>query len=56
MDIFYAYLDSNIWIMNIYAPNHNRLDFWHKLLENPLIDHTTIIGGDLNFTIGHEES
>jgi len=41
--------------MNIYAPNHSILDFLQQLLENPLIDQSTILGGDLNFSIGHED-
>lgn len=28
MDTFSAELGKNIHIMNIYAPNHSRLDFW----------------------------
>ena len=56
MDIFLDELGKNLCILNIYAPNHTKLDFWYQLLENPLIDHSTILCEDPNFTIGHEES
>lgn len=56
MDIFSAKLGRSLYIMSIYVPNHSRLDFWQKILENPLLNHSIILGGALNFTIGHEES
>lgn len=56
MDLFSAILGKRIHIINIYAPYQNRLDFWKLFLDNPMINSTTILGGDLNFSIGHEES
>lgn len=56
MDVFAGDLGKNICIMNIYAPNQNRLEFWQSIMDNPLITCSTIIGGDLNFSIGNEES
>lgn len=56
MDIFVGELGLQLKVINIYAPNQNRLDFWHNLLEHNLVSNTTIIGGDLNFSLGMEES
>lgn len=41
--------------MNIYTPNQSILDFWQQLLENSLIDQSTILWRYLNFSIGPEE-
>eukprot|EP00253_Pinus_taeda_P007079 PITA_07079 len=56
MDIFSSDMGKNICAVNIYAPNHNKLEFWNNLLGLSLINNITILGGDLNFNIGHEES
>lgn len=32
MDVFSAKMGRNLHIVNIYALNHNRLDFWQQLL------------------------
>lgn len=56
MEIFSPELGKQLRIINIYAPNQNRLAFWQSFLENPLINKSTILGGDLNFSTGHEES
>lgn len=56
MDIFSAELGKHLRIMNIYGPNQNGLDFWQQFLDNRPISQSSILGGDLNFSMGHEES
>lgn len=57
MDIFSSELGRNLRIVNVYAPNHNRMELWNHLLQLSLINYNNIIlGGDLNFMIDHEES
>lgn len=57
MDIFSSELGLNFRIINVYAPYHNRVEFWNHLLQLSLMNsNNLILGGDLNFTIGHEES
>lgn len=43
-------------MINIYAPNQNTMEFWLNFLEHNLVTNTTIIGEDLNFSLGMEES
>eukprot|EP00253_Pinus_taeda_P026822 PITA_26822 len=56
-DIYCSDLGSPLRIVNIYGTCHHREIFWRNLLSRNLlsIDHT-IIGGDLNFSIGYSES
>jgi len=56
-DIFCSDLGCLLRIINIYGPCHHRELFWRNLLSRNLlsIDHT-IIGGDLNFSLGYTES
>lgn len=56
MEIFTWELGLTLKVINIYAPNQNRMEFWLNLLENNLVTNSTIIGGDLNFSLGMEES
>lgn len=56
MDIFMGKLELTLKVINIYAPNQNRMAFWLNLLENNLVTNSTIIGGDLKFSLGMEES
>jgi len=56
MDIFVGELGLPLKVINIYAPNQNRMAFWLNLLDNNLVTTSTIIGGDLNFSLGMEES
>lgn len=56
MDIFMGQLGLTLKVINIYAPNQNRMAFWLNLLENNLVTNFTIIGRDLNFSLGMEES
>lgn len=56
MDILLEELGKQLRIINIYAPNQNRLAFQQTFLENLMINHPTILWGDLNFSIVHEES
>lgn len=56
-DIFSIELGLSLRIVNIYGPCHQRENFWSHLLSCNLLslDHT-IIGGDLNFSLGYSES
>lgn len=56
MDIFMGELWFPIRIINLYGPNQNRLEFWHELMDSNLITRTTVLGGDLNFSLGNDES
>lgn len=57
MDIFSSELGRNFRIINVYTPYHNRVEFWNHLKQLSLMNsNNLILGGDLNFTIGHEES
>eukprot|EP00253_Pinus_taeda_P023181 PITA_23181 len=56
MDIFVGELGLQLKVINIYAPNQNRIEFWQNLLEHDIVSNTTIIGGDLNFSLGMEGS
>ena len=44
-------------ILNIYGPYHNRRAFWDNMMGSLIMktDHI-IVGGALNFSIGHAES
>eukprot|EP00253_Pinus_taeda_P032140 PITA_32140 len=56
-DILCSELGSPLRIVNIYGPCHHRDPFWRNLLsKNLLASDSTIIGGDLNFSIGFFES
>lgn len=56
-DIRSVDLGMNIKIFNVYGPCHNRYDLWQNLLGSDLfLDDHLILGGDLNFSIGHVES
>jgi len=56
-DIRSTDLEMNFQILNVYGLCQNRPAFWQKLLsfDSFFIDHL-ILGGDLNFSIGHSES
>lgn len=56
MNISTSELGIHLKVIKIYAPNQNRLDFWHSMLDHPLVTGSTIIEGDLNFSMGIEES
>lgn len=56
MDLFSVELAKQIHIINIYAPYQHRLAFWQWFLDNSMIIPSTILGANLNFSIGHEES
>ncbi len=54
MDIFSSELGMDLKIVNIYGPCHNREAFWNHLLHLSIIkSEQTILGGDLNFSIGY---
>lgn len=56
-DIITSDLGTPLRILNIYGPCHNRNSFWDKLLQSPIMQADQIIvGGDLNFSLGHWES
>lgn len=57
LDIFSADLGMHFRIVNIYAPCSQREAFWQHLLHLTILnDDRTIIGGDLNFSLGYRES
>lgn len=56
-DITTIELNASPWLINIYGPYHNRVGFWDKLMNTSFMDtDNVIIGGDLNFSLGHAES
>eukprot|EP00253_Pinus_taeda_P009046 PITA_09046 len=57
IDIFSSELGKSLRILNVYGPCHQREFFWRRLLNFSLLaqDHT-ILGGDLNFSLGFSES
>eukprot|EP00253_Pinus_taeda_P004952 PITA_04952 len=56
-DIFSADLGRSFRILNVYAPCHHREPFWNNLLDLSLLtEEHTIVGGDLNFSLGFRES
>eukprot|EP00253_Pinus_taeda_P016512 PITA_16512 len=57
VDISSAELGIHIWILNVYGLCQNKPAFWQNLLSSDSFksDHL-ILGGDLNFSIGHAKS
>lgn len=56
-DIFLAELGTEIMLINVYAPCHHRTEFWENLLSYEIFrKDLLILGGDLNFSLGHSES
>ena len=57
IDLFSAVFGTNLWVVNIYGPCQQRENFWQHILKLLIFsyDHT-IIGGDLNFSLGFCES
>lgn len=57
LDLFSADLGTNLRVINIYGPCHQRESFWNRLLSLHILSaENTIIGGDLNFSLGYSES
>eukprot|EP00253_Pinus_taeda_P012292 PITA_12292 len=57
VDIFSADLGVAFRIVNIYGPCQHREPFWNRLLNLSLMTAShTILGGDLNFSLGFRES
>lgn len=57
VDIYSSELDSELRIINIYGPCHNREAYWNWILNSHILQQDMIIlGGDLNFSIGYAES
>lgn len=57
VDLLSAKLNTKIMLINVYAPCHQRAKLWAKLLSSELLrEEPLILGGDLNFSIGHAES
>ena len=49
-------LQTTFIAINIYGPYLNRVPFWEGLFNNPLLcGESVILGGDLNFSLGHAE-
>ncbi len=56
-DIFSFDLGTNIRLINVYGPFHDREIFWeHLLTSNILQPDNIILGGELNFSMGFSES
>lgn len=57
VDIFSEELGMKLRYVNIYRPYHRCAEFWENLLRSLFLQvDNDIIGGDLNFSIGHAES
>eukprot|EP00253_Pinus_taeda_P008313 PITA_08313 len=57
VDIFSADLGVAFRIVNVYGPCQHREPFWNRLLNLSLMTAShTILGGDLNFSLGFRES
>lgn len=56
-DIFSSHFGRESHLINVYGPCTTRLTFWEHLLSRSftLVDNL-ILGGDLNFSLGHAES
>ena len=49
-------LGMSLLVINVYGPYINRVPFWDSLLLNPLVSgDSVVLGGDLNFSLGHSE-
>jgi len=49
-------IGEEITLLNIYGPYQDRIPFWEKVFSlECLKNDTVIIGGDLNFSLGHSE-
>lgn len=56
-DIFSSELGKELRLINMYGPCHNKVEFWDPFLSTYLLQADNIIlGGDLNFSIGHANS
>jgi len=56
-DIISTELDTPLFLVNIYGPCHNSVGLWDKLIASSFMNKDNIIiGGDLNFSMGHVES
>lgn len=54
MDIFSLEMGRNFRIIDVYLPDHSRLELWNHLLQLSLMNSNDIIlCGQLNFTICH---
>ena len=57
MDIFSAELGMDLRVINVYGPCQGREAFWNRFLSLSITSlNNLIIGGDLNFSLGYEES
>lgn len=57
VDITATKIDVPLRLINIYGPYHNRVGYWDNLMSTSLMNYENIIiGGDLNFSLGHVES
>lgn len=57
IEIFSVELSLSLRIVNVYGPCQQRESFWRHLLNLTLItSEHTILGGDLNFSLGFSES
>jgi len=55
--IFSSDLAMYLRLIIVYGPCHNRFAFWEQILNSTLLQvDNTILGGDVNISIGHAES
>ena len=56
IEVFAEELGISLNVVNVYGPYLNRAPFWDSLLQNPLVNGDRLmLGGDLNFSLGHNE-
>jgi len=56
VEVMSVELGISLLVINIYGPYLNRIPFWDSLFHNPMLDgESVVIGGDLNFSLGHSE-
>jgi len=54
--LFSSDIGEEITLLNIYGPYQDRVPFWEKIFNLDLLKNdSVIIGGDLNFSLGHSE-
>lgn len=54
VDVISIELSIPFYMINIYGPFHNCEVFWEDLMPTSIVNNDNIIiGGDLNFSLGH---
>ena len=56
LEVFVPDLGKILTILNVYGPYQDRVPFWDKVFNNPMLDgRDLILGGDLNFSLALAE-